>query len=177
MRTMRGPLASSQGWHTRDMTWLGPDDVEWTPASRRLIPVRLIALSIFFGPIALAGVVLAVLLSPWWWIAAGSAVALACWSAWIGVRLVGAHGWAERDDDLLIKRGRLSRTVTVVPYGRMQYVEVSAGPLLRAFGLASVELHTASSGTNATLSGVPADLAAELRDRLSARGEARMAGL
>lgn len=159
------------------MTWLGPDDVEWTGASRRLIPVRLISIAIFYGPGVLAGVVLGIVVSPWFWLAAGAIALLAAWSAWIGVRLVTAHGWAERDDDLLIKRGRLSRTVTVVPYGRMQYVEVSAGPLLRAFGLASVELHTASSGTNATLSGVPADEAALLRDRLSARGEARMAGL
>ncbi len=159
------------------MTWLGPDDVEWTGASRRLIPVRLISIAIFYGPGVIAGVVLGIVVSPWFWLAAGAIALLAAWSAWIGVRLVTAHGWAERDDDLLIKRGRLSRTVTVVPYGRMQYVEVSAGPLLRAFGLASVELHTASSGTNATLSGVPADEAALLRDRLSARGEARMAGL
>ncbi len=42
--------------------------------------------------------------------------------------LVLAHGWAEREDDLLIKRGRLWRSVTVVPYGRMQYVEVTSGP-------------------------------------------------
>ena len=159
------------------MTWLGPDDVEWTGASRRLIPVRLISIAIFYGPGVIAGVVLGIVVSPWFWLAAGAIALLAAWSAWIGVRLVTAHGWAERDDDLLIKRGRLSRTVTVVPYGRMQYVDVSAGPLLRAFGLASVELHTASSGTNATLSGVPADEAALLRDRLSARGEARMAGL
>ena len=67
--------------------------------------------------------------------------------------------------------------MTVVPYGRMQYVEVSAGPVARAFGIARVQLHTASPGTDAHLAGVPTDEAARLRDRLTTRGEARLAGL
>ena len=95
----------------------------------------------------------------------------------MGVRLVTAHAWAEREDDLLVKRGRMWRTVTVVPYGRMQYVEVTSGPLARALGIATLQLHTASPGTDASLSGVPADEAARLRDRLTSRGEARLAGL
>ena len=104
-------------------------------------------------------------------------VALALWGAWITFRQVTAHAWAERDDDLIVKRGRLFRSVTVVPYGRMQYVEVQVGPVLRAFGLARVILKTAAPGTDATLSGVPAEEAARLRDRLSQLGEARLAGL
>ena len=64
-----------------------------------------------------------------------------------------------------------------MPYGRMQYVEVAAGPVARAFGLARVQLHTASPGTDSHLAGVPAVEAARLRDRLTARGEARLAGL
>ena len=40
----------------------------------------------------------------------------------------------------MVKRGRMFRRVTVVPYGRMQYVEVNAGPVARALGLARVQL-------------------------------------
>ena len=159
------------------MTWFSPQDVEWTPASRRLIPARLIALAITFVPLLAGGVLLAtVAASFWWWGVAGVAV-VAAWCAVVGVRLVTAHAWAERADDLLVKRGRLWRSVTVVPYGRMQYVEVSSGPLARAFGIATLQLHTAAPGTDASLSGVPADEAARLRDRLTSRGEARLAGL
>ncbi len=159
------------------MTWFSPQDVAWTPASRRLIPARLISLAIVFvPPIAVAAVLAALVASFWWWVAGGLA-ALAAWCAWVGVRLVTAHAWAEREDDLLVKRGRMWRTVTVVPYGRMQYVEVTSGPLARALGIATLQLHTASPGTDASLSGVPADEAARLRDRLTSRGEARLAGL
>ena len=168
---------ASQEWHTSGMTWFAPEAVAWTAASRRLIPARLISLGVVLIPLLAAAVVGAVLLSPvlWWFV--GGISALALWSAWITVRIVLAHGWAERDDDLLIKRGRMWRSVTVVPYGRMQYVEVTAGPLARAFGIATVQLHTASPGTDASLAGVPADDAARLRDRLTSRGEARLAGL
>ena len=159
------------------MTWFSPDDVAWTPASRRLIPARLIALGLVLVPPTLAAVILALMVwSGLWWLAA-ALVVLTVWCAWIGVRLALAHGWAEREDDLLVRRGRMWRSVTVVPYGRMQYVEVSAGPLARAFGIATVQLHTASPGTDASLNGVPADDAARLRDRLTSRGEARLAGL
>lgn len=164
-------------WHTSDMTWFSPDDVVWTPASRRLIPARLIVIGIVLVPPIVVSAVLAVL---WWsglWWVTGGLVAVGAWCAWIGVRLVLAHGWAEREDDLLVKRGRLWRSVTVVPYGRMQYVEVASGPIARAFGIATVQLHTASPGTDASLGGVPAADAARLRDRLTSRGQARLAGL
>ena len=51
------------------------------------------------------------------------------------------------------------------------------GPLERAFKLASVKLHTASPQTNASIPGLPAEEAARLREQLSARGQARLAGL
>ena len=42
--------------------------------------------------------------------------------------------------------GIVFRQLVVVPYGRMQYVDVNAGPLARRFRIASVQLHTASPG-------------------------------
>ena len=66
--------------------------------------------------------------------------------------------------------------LVVVPYGRMQYVDVQAGPLDRAFGIARVQLHTASPGTSAHIPGLAADEAARLRDRLTSLGEAQAAG-
>jgi membrane protein YdbS with pleckstrin-like domain len=86
-------------------------------------------------------------------------------------------GYAERDDDLYVKHGALYRRLVVVPYGRMQYVDVQAGPVDRAFGLARVQLHTAAPGTSAHIPGLPAEEAARLRDRLTALGEAQAAGL
>jgi membrane protein YdbS with pleckstrin-like domain len=44
-------------------------------------------------------------------------------------------------------------------------------------GLATVQLHTASPGTTATIPGLPPAEAARLRDRLTEMGEAQAAGL
>ncbi|QKW10857.1 PH domain-containing protein [Streptomyces sp. NA04227] len=85
--------------------------------------------------------------------------------------------YAERADDLLISRGVLFREETVVPYGRMQLVEVTSGPVERRFGLAGVQLHTAAAATDARIPGLEPAEAERLRDRLTALGEARSAGL
>ncbi len=90
------------------------------------------------------------------------------WAAW---------GYLERDDDLLVRRGVLVRRTSVVPYGRMQYVDVTAGPLDRRLGLATVTMHTAAAATDASVPGLLADEATRLRDRLAALGEARQAGV
>ncbi len=95
----------------------------------------------------------------------------------IATRRVGAWGFAERDDDLLVRRGVLFRRLSVIPYGRMQYVDVTAGPLERAFGLASVRMHTAAAASDARVPGLDEADATVLRDRLSQLGEAKAAGL
>ncbi|MDB5064216.1 MAG: transrane protein distant y with ydbS [Chloroflexi bacterium] len=88
-----------------------------------------------------------------------------------------AWGYREREDDLLVRRGCLIRRVSVVPYGRMQFVDVIAGPFERSFGLATVRLHTAAAATDARIPGLDQAEATRLRDRLAALGEARAAGL
>jgi hypothetical protein len=112
--------------------------------------------------------------------AAGAAVLVLAAAAW-GWVLVGRNarrwGYAERGEDLYVTRGALNRRLVVVPYGRMQYVDVQAGPLDRAYGIARIQLHTASPGTSAHIPGLPADEAARLRDRLTSLGEAQAAGL
>src|SRR5207253_9967045 len=86
-------------------------------------------------------------------------------------------GYAEREDDLLIRRGVMFARLSVVPYGRMQFIDVTAGPLERAFGLATVRLHTAAAATDARIPGLKREEAARLRDRLAELGEAQAAGL
>ena len=69
------------------------------------------------------------------------------------------------------------RRLTVVPYGRMQFVDVSAGPVERIFGLATVQLHTAAAASDAKIPGLASDEASRLRDQLASLGEAQAAGL
>ncbi|TNM69986.1 hypothetical protein FHN55_02075 [Streptomyces sp. NP160] len=152
--------------------------VEWTPVSDRLVLARRLVASVG-AAVGLAVVVVgAVLLwSPWWVVAGAVLLALDGWQWWLAGRQVRAIGYAEREDDLLVRRGILFRSLAVVPYGRMQYVDVSAGPLERWLGIATVQLHTASASSDATIPGLRPEEAARLRDRLSRRGEARLAGL
>jgi len=92
-------------------------------------------------------------------------------------RRYGSWGYAEREDDLLVRRGVLFARLSVVPYGRMQFIDVTAGPLERSFGLATVRLHTAAAATDARIPGLEREEAARLRDSLAELGEAQAAGL
>ena len=118
-------------------------------------------------------------LAPYWMWPAGMAlvVGYAIWRSIVTVRAVRAWGYAERDQDLLVKHGLLIRRLSIVPYARMQFVDVTAGPLERAFGLATVQLHTAAAASDAKVPGLPPEEAARLRDRLTALGEDRAEGL
>jgi uncharacterized protein len=90
-----------------------------------------------------------------------------------------ARSWKflERPDDLLIEHGILLRRQVVVPYGRMQFVDIKIGPLERMLGIATLQLHTAAAASDARIRGLAPARAEQLRDLLAARGEARMAGL
>ena len=108
---------------------------------------------------------------------AGAAIAIALPRAIIVVRSVRAWGYAERDEDLLVRHGLFLRKLSIVPYARMQFVDVTAGPMERMFGLATVTMHTAAAASDARIPGLPSAEAARLRDRLSSLGESRSEGL
>ena len=118
---------------------------------------------------------------PGWRVGSGVLAAGAGGLAAVGWRVldrsVRAWGYAERADDLVVTRGAVWRRIDLVPYGRMQMVDVSSGPAERAFGLASVRLHTASPSTRAYIPGLAPAEAARLRDRLTRRGQQQAAGL
>ena len=154
-------------------------DGEWQRPARALLTVRRVEVGLFVVlPCLVAAIVVAVLAGA----VEGIAVALTG-IVLSGLALSAVHrrwlawGYAERDEDLLVRRGVLVRRTSVVPYGRMQYVDVTAGPLDRRLGLARVTLHTAAAASDASIPGLPAAEATRLRDRLAALGEARAAGL
>ena len=99
------------------------------------------------------------------------------WLWWLIGRRVRSFGYCERADDLLVTSGIMFRRLVIVPYGRMQLVDVKAGPIDRWLGVTTVQLHTAAATTDASIPGLVPDVAADLRDRLARRGEQRSAGL
>ncbi len=92
-------------------------------------------------------------------------------------RRVRAWAYCEREDDLVVQRGVMVNRLSVIPYGRMQFIDVVAGPIERAFGLATVRMHTAAASSDARIPGLTQVEAARLRDHLAQLGEARAAGL
>ncbi len=98
-------------------------------------------------------------------------------NAVLAFRRVRAIGYVLREDDLLFRRGIMFERVIAVPYGRLQLVDVTRGPLLRALGLATLKFVTASVATGVNLPGLPEAEAEALRDRLVELAETRRSGL
>ena len=157
-----------------------PPSGDWQRVSPKLATIRRILILV---PVAVAIVVQLVIL-----LAVGDiwligvlvivlALAVGAWGwAWAG-RNQRSWGYAENDDDLLVTRGVMFKRLVAIPYGRMQFVDVEAGPLARAYGVATVTLHTASAETAADIPGLPAAEATRLRNRLTELGEAHGAGV
>ncbi len=156
-----------------------PSDVSWTPVSPKLATLRRLNAAIVAGLAAIAALVALGLTLSWLYgVLAVLVIALLLGWAWV---LIGRNqrSWkyAEREDELLVSHGVMFRELVVVPYGRMQFVDVTAGPLERAYGMATVELHTATPATDAKIPGLHPDEAGRLRDRLSALGQSQAWGL
>ena len=156
-----------------------PPGEAWQQVSRKLVDLRRLILVTTVGVITVALAVGCGLLLNIWWVVGVVVLGVIAlvWGLWLIPRNWRAWGYAERFDNLLVTHGVMFRKLTVVPYGRMQFVDVASGPLERRYGLATVQLHTASPATDAKIPGLPAAEAARLRDRLSALGESQAAGL
>ena len=145
---------------------MSPDGVDFQHVSPKLATLRLGNALALCGALcgAISGLVLIVDIPALWWLMLVPAQ-------------VRALRYALADTDFVIRRGVFSRSLTLVPYGRIQYVDIYQGPVLRLLGISTIKLSTASAKTDATLSGVPVADAARLRDVLAERGSAELMGL
>jgi uncharacterized protein len=154
-----------------------PEGSDWIRVSPSLIRMRHSLLTALVVP--LAGMCILIALAS---TLSAAIIAIAglmgiVW-AWFAVgRNYRSWGYLEREDDLLVTHGAMFKKLTVVPYGRMQLVDVKAGPIERGFGLVRVKLHTAAATSDAQVCGLTPNDAGALRDRLTALGEAHAAGL
>ena len=78
-----------------------------------------------------------------------------------------ARGYAMSTDRLRVVRGILFRHDTVVPFGRVQHIDVNQGPIDRFFGIATLTLHTAGShNASVHLPGLGELLARDMREEI-----------
>lgn len=160
---------------------------QWVPAASRYLTVRFVhtisalafpilagiamycAGAFFGGPEALriAGLAVVAVFGLWglWWILTTP-------------RRTRALGYALESNHLMARRGIVFRSMSSMPYGRIQYVDVDSGPLERMCGVARLTVRTAGTTTGTmVLFGIPLNVAEELRADLVRRADERMAAL
>ena len=84
-------------------------------------------------------------------------------------------GYAIDDRLLRVVHGWLFHTDTIVPFVRVQHIDVTRGPIDKIFGTASLVVHTAGTHNSiVVLPGLAPDRAADMRDtiRSSIRADA-----
>lgn len=88
----------------------------------------------------------------------------------VPLRRYQARGYQMGADRLRVVRGLIFRSDTVVPFGRVQHIDVHQGPLERGYGLATLVLHTAGNhNASVSLPGLGRDDAMAMREAIRAR--------
>ncbi len=87
----------------------------------------------------------------------------------VPLRRYQARGYQLGADRLRVVRGLLFRSDTVVPFGRVQHIDVHQGPVERGYGLATLVLHTAGThNSSVSLPGLAHADAMAMREEIRA---------
>lgn len=104
------------------------------------------------------------------WLVLGVVALLLLWPVvFAPARSWRAWGYHAGDRELRLRRGVLTNVQTVVPFGRVQHIDVAQGPIERGFGVCRLMLHTAGTAHSlVTLPGLTRATAEALRDEIRA---------
>lgn len=151
---------------------------EWRRVSPKYLVVEIVG-TLLFGIISCGIAALLWFAGHQQWVIypAAAVVLLVIVTLLLEPRRVRSIGYQLRDDDLLFRRGIMFQRFVSVPYGRMQLVDITRGPVARWLGLADLKFVTAAAATGVAIPGLPEADADALRDRLVALAESRRAGL
>ena len=82
-------------------------------------------------------------------------------------RIYRRWGYDMGDEQLRVLRGYLWRTDTIVPFNRIQHIDVAQGPLQRLFDLSTLIVHTAGTHNSiVTLPGLATETAESMRETI-----------
>jgi len=150
----------------------------WHQISPKYVTVQFISTGSFLLLVVAATLVLALVMHQTWaWIPGGILTVILVWTLAILPRQARSIGYQLRDDDLVFRRGILWQRIVAVPYGRMQLVDITHGPLDRGFGIAQLKFVTAAAATGVVIPGLEQRTAETLRDHLGVVAESRRTGL
>lgn len=99
-----------------------------------------------------------------------AAVLLFAWAMLVPRRRYRSWGYKLDEDELHIQQGIWTRIRTIVPFGRVQHIDVVQGPLERNFGVGTLILHTAGTRNSAVaLPGLEFGEAGRIRDLIRSK--------
>ena len=143
------------------------EDLPLQPPERGYLHVLRIRALIFWLPLLIGALVVDRLLLAERWVAGLLPLAIALTAAVAVViaprRVFRRLGWRADGEQLQAVRGWLVHVDTIVPFVRVQHIDVSRAPLDKMFGTATLVIHTA--GTHNSIVAVPG-LAPERADSL-----------
>jgi len=152
--------------------------VDWRRVSPKYVLVDVIGnVVLMIGLVAVSSIPAYVSRVAAWWILPAALLVIMIVVIAFVPRRVRAIGYQLRDDDLLFRRGLLFQRFVSVPYGRMQLIDITRGPVSRALGLSDLHFVTAAASSGVVVPGLLVADAEELRDQLVALAETRRAGL
>jgi len=155
-----------------------PEAGEWMRVSPKYVMVEIVGTVVFLIIVCAVAGTLWLLADQTWALWVGGALALVTLvSLAFEPRRVRSIGYQLRTDDLLFRRGIMFQRFVSVPYGRMQLVDITRGPVARALGLADLKFVTAAASSGVAIPGLAEADADSLRDRLVELAESRRAGL
>ncbi|MFT4156693.1 MAG: PH domain-containing protein [Microbacterium sp.] len=174
--------ALDQGTYTHLRTVQSPSRLELDGVWHQISP-RYAASQIVQNLLAIVVVIVIALVATfafeqvWALIPAGVIVLLTLVTLIILPRQARAIGYMLRTDDIVFRKGILWQRMIAVPYGRMQLVDITQGPLDRAFGVSQLKMVTAAATTGVQIPGLTQAAAEALRDTLIEVAETRRTGL
>lgn len=153
-------------------------DGTWHQISPRYVVSQIVQNVIFIAVVVAVAVVLNIVLDQdWVWIPAGVVLLITLITLIVLPRQARAIGYMLRADDIVFRKGILWQRMIAVPYGRMQLVDITQGPLDRAFGISQLKMVTAAATTGVQIPGLTQRAAEALRDTLIEVAETRRTGL
>lgn len=176
------PAVLDEGTYGRLRTARNPARLEldgtWHQISPRYVASQVVQNVIFLAVVVAAAVILNVVMhQSWVWIPAGVIILVTLITLVILPRQARAIGYMLRADDIVFRKGILWQRMIAVPYGRMQLVDITQGPLDRAFGVSQLKMVTAAATTGVQIPGLTPEAAETLRDTLIQVAETRRTGL
>lgn len=153
-------------------------DGTWHQISKKYV-ISQVVQYVFWIAVVLVGAAVVTTASgePWAWIPAG-VISLANIVSLIFIpRQAKALGYMLRGDDIVFRKGIVWQRMVAVPYGRMQLIDITHGPLDRVFGVSKLKMVTAAASTGIEIPGLTTAGAEALRDTLIEVAETRRTGL